>query len=59
LLSVVYNVLGQAVSTVVNETLPAGRHLQTFDARNLASGVYLYRLVAGQYTETKRMMLLK
>jgi hypothetical protein len=54
-----YNVLGQEVATAANETLPAGRYTRTFDAGELASGVYFYRLVAGQYTQTKRMMVLK
>jgi hypothetical protein len=54
-----YNVLGQEVATAVNEPLPAGRYTRTFDAGRLASGVYFYRLVAGQYSETKRMMVLK
>lgn len=56
---IIYNVLGQQVATVVNESLPPGRYTRTFEAGRLASGVYLYRLVAGQYSETKRMVLLK
>jgi hypothetical protein len=56
---VVYNVLGQQVATLVNETLNAGGHRASFDASRLASGMYLYRLTAGQFTSVKKMMLLK
>lgn len=55
----VYNMLGQQVATVVDETIPAGSYARTFDAGKLASGVYLYRLVAGEYSDTRRMMLVK
>lgn len=55
----VYNVLGQEVATVVNETLPAGTYSRTFNAGGLASGAYFYRLTAGENSETKRMLLLK
>jgi hypothetical protein len=55
----IYNVLGQEVATVVNETLNAGSYSRTFNAAGLASGAYFYRLTAGENTETKRMLLLK
>ncbi len=55
----VYNTLGQLVATLVNGALPAGLHSVTFDARNLASGMYIYRLSAGNFTSVKKMMLLK
>ena len=55
----VYNMLGQKLSTLVNDRLGAGSHSFTFDAGNLASGVYIYRIVAGNQTETKKMVLLK
>jgi hypothetical protein len=55
----IYNVLGQEVATVVNETLPAGSYSRTFNAAGLASGAYFYRLTAGEYSETTRMLLLK
>ncbi len=55
----VYNVLGQRVAELVNEVQSAGYYEITFDAGRLASGVYLYRLQAGDYVETKRLMLLK
>ncbi len=55
----VYNTLGQLVATLVNGNLSAGSHSVTFDARNLASGLYIYRLSAGNFTSVKKMMLLK
>jgi hypothetical protein len=55
----VYNVLGQRVATLVNGHLSAGQHTVQFDARNIASGVYFYRLDAGSFVSSKKMMLLK
>lgn len=55
----VYNVLGQEVKTLVNEVQTPGTYQVTFDASHLSSGVYFYRLQAGDYTEVKKMMFLK
>ncbi len=55
----VYNLLGQKVTTLVDEELPAGEHRVKFDGSDLASGVYFYRLQAGNWVQTKKMMLLK
>jgi hypothetical protein len=55
----VYNILGSEVATLVNENLSAGSYRFNFDARNLASGVYLYELNAGNFREIKKMNLLK
>jgi hypothetical protein len=55
----IYNVLGQEVATVVDETLAAGNYSRTFNAAGLASGAYFYRLNAGGFSETKRMLLVK
>lgn len=55
----VYNVLGQVVRTLVNEVKNPGRYSVNFDARNLSSGIYFYTLRAGNFTDTKRMLLIK
>ena len=55
----VYNSLGQLASTLVNEVKEAGSYEVSFDASQLSSGVYFYRLSAGSYTETKKMTLIK
>jgi len=55
----IYDILGRKVTTLVDEELPAGDYSTRFDAHNLTSGVYLYQLRAGEYVETKRLMLVK
>ena len=55
----VYNMLGQEVATLVNGTVTAGSHTVSFDGSRLASGIYFYRLVAGSYVSTMRMILVK
>jgi hypothetical protein len=55
----IYDMLGREVQTLINGRQEAGLHSVTFNARNLASGVYLYRLQAGSNCETKKFVLLK
>ena len=55
----VYNVLGSEVATLVNGEKPAGSYNVTFNAGNLASGVYFYQLQAGNFIATKKLMLVK
>ncbi len=55
----VYDVLGNEVATLVNEYKTAGGYEAEFDASNLPSGTYFYRLQAGEYTETKKLILIK
>jgi len=55
----VYNVLGQVVATLVNGPMTAGDHAVTFNAANLSSGVYFYRLQAGSLATTQKMLLMK
>ena len=55
----VYNINGQMVETLVNDSQDAGHHSIVFDGSRFASGVYFYRLVAGDYTDTQKMVLLK
>lgn len=51
----VFDLLGRRVAVLVDGHVGAGEHTVTFDASNLAGGVYIYRLQAGDYTETRRM----
>jgi hypothetical protein len=55
----VYNTLGQLVLTLVNGNFDAGYHDVKFDASQMASGIYFYRLSAGSFISTKKMVLLK
>jgi photosystem II stability/assembly factor-like uncharacterized protein len=55
----VYDILGREVATLVNEEKPAGEYEIEFNAANLPSGIYFYQLQAGQFLETKKMILLK
>ena len=54
-----YNILGQTVDVLVDGELPAGYHTVEWNAGHYASGVYLYRLKAGDFLETRKMLLLK
>ena len=56
---VVYDMLGREVAVLVNETKNAGVHHVTFDAGGLASGVYLYRLQAGDFVQARKLMILR
>jgi len=55
----VYDILGNEVATLVNEEKPAGNYEVRFDASSLSSGVYFYRLQAGEFINTKKMILMK
>ena len=55
----VYDVLGSEIETLVNEEKPAGNYEVKFDATNLPSGIYFYRLHTGDYISTKKMVLIK
>jgi hypothetical protein len=55
----VYDVLGREIQTLVDERQSAGNHSVTFNAGNLPSGVYFYRVQAGNYSATKKLLLLK
>ncbi len=56
---VVYNMLGQRVETLVNMRQSPGKYVAEFDAKGLSSGVYLYKITAGSFQETKKMVLIK
>ena len=55
----IFNVLGKKVATLVNEQNDAGKHKVNFDATDLNSGVYFYKIEAGSFIDTKKMILLK
>ena len=55
----VYNILGQEVATLLNDQVSAGNYKFYFDASNLTSGIYIYSLTGNNFTQTKKMTLLK
>ena len=55
----VYDALGKEISVLVNEDLKAGIYVTEFDASQLPSAVYFYKLSSGNFTETRKMFLLK
>jgi hypothetical protein len=56
---VVFDILGREIATLVNGFTGAGNHTVDFNAANLSSGVYLYKIQAGDFTETRKMILMK
>ncbi len=55
----VFNIIGREIITLVNGEETAGHHEIIFEATNMPSGIYLYRIQAGNFTQTKKMSLLK
>ncbi|MBK7447376.1 MAG: T9SS type A sorting domain-containing protein [Ignavibacteria bacterium] len=55
----IFDVLGNEVSILVNENKPAGRYEVTFNGTGLPSGIYYYKLTSGNYSYTRKMMLIK
>jgi hypothetical protein len=55
----VYDILGKEIKTLVNENQPAGNYEVRFDAKDLPSGIYFYRIQSGNFSEIKKMILLK
>jgi hypothetical protein len=60
----IYNVLGQEIRELVDRVLPAGTHTATWDGkddfgRSAASGVYFYRLEAGRFVQTRKLVLVR
>jgi hypothetical protein len=55
----IFNVLGEEVANLVNEAKPAGRSTVTWNAAGFSNGVYFYRLQAGGFSETRKLILMK
>jgi hypothetical protein len=55
----IYNSLGSEIATLVNEVREAGSYEIQFNASNFSSGIYYYKIASGNFTETKKMILLK
>ncbi len=55
----VYNIIGETVAVLVNEEKPIGKYSVNFNASNLASGIYIYRIEAGRFEVSKKMILLR
>lgn len=55
----IFNILGEEVASLVNGNMVAGFHTINFDASRLASGMYIYRIDAGNFTQVKKMILMK
>ena len=56
---VVYDILGKEVATIVNGEQAAGTYQVTFDASRLTSGVYFYKITSGDFSDVKKMLLVK
>ncbi len=55
----VYSITGELVTELVNDFVSAGTYSVDFDGSNLASGMYIYKMTAGDFTQTNKMMLMK
>ena len=56
---IIYNLRGEEVAHLINDNMLAGNHQVTWNASNFASGIYFYRLQAGDFVQTRKMVLLK
>jgi hypothetical protein len=55
----IFDIHGQELKTLINETLPAGKHFVKFIANDFPSGVYFYQIITPKFTKTRKMILLK
>jgi len=55
----IYDITGKEIQTLVDEKLKPGKYESTFDGSKLSSGVYFYQIIAGDYKETKKMLMIK
>lgn len=56
---IVYDILGRIVAKLVDDIKPPGKYESRFNANDLSSGIYVYRITANNYSQTKKMLLLK
>ncbi len=56
---VVYDLLGREVETIVNQEMSPGRYKVDFNATNYASGMYIYKIVTGDFVDVKKMLIVK
>jgi hypothetical protein len=59
LTSTIYNILGRIITKLGNEEKRSGTYKITWNAQNISSGVYFFKVTAGEYSKVKKMMLLK
>lgn len=55
----IYDIIGEEVATLVNAQKPSGNYSVKFDASNLSSGIYFYRITSGNFMATKKLIILK
>ena len=55
----VFNIMGEAVANLVDGVVSAGGHTVSWNAANMPTGVYFYRLESGNFTQTKKLLLVK
>ena len=55
----IFDILGKEIQTLVNEQLQPGTYEITFDGSNLSSGIYYYKLISGDFIDSKKMMMIK
>ena len=55
----IYNILGEEIATIIQDKLPAGNYTYQVDSSDLASGLYLYRIEAGEFQQVRKMVLLR
>lgn len=56
---IIYDMLGKEVQTLINRNLEAGRHEVTFDGSNVVSGIYFYKITSGNFSQLKKMVLIR
>ena len=56
---IIYDLAGREIKTLINQTQSPGEHSITFNASDLASGVYIYKLKAGAFEQSRKMLLLR